>query len=80
MSYPIENVLNTIRKLERMGCAIAGTREERVPTIKIYPPPEGVFPTYGFMQQPPLAIPGPVECIAYLDGVRISWLAGGIEG
>ena len=72
-------VLRVISDLERRGCSIVGAASAPAPCVRINPPPPGVFDSWGFMQPPPKAAPGPVECIGYINRVRVAWWSGGVR-
>jgi hypothetical protein len=72
-------VLRVISDLERRGCRIVGAASTPAPCVRINPPPPGVFDAWGFIQPPPRSAPGPVECIGYINGVRVAWWSGGVR-
>ena len=72
-------VLRVISDLERRGCRIVGAASTPVPCVRINPPPPNAITSWGFLQPPPGAASYPVECITYLDGVRVAWWQGGVR-
>ena len=72
-------VLRVISDLERRGCRIVGAASTPVQFVRINPPPPGVFDAWGFIQPPPRSAPAPVECIGYINGVRVAWWQGGVR-
>lgn len=66
--------LGVIADLERAGCRITAARVLPMAAVHIDRPPAGLD-TWGHIQPPPRAVPGPVEHVAHLRGVRITWFA-----
>lgn len=71
-----DTVLDTIALLERAGCQVQGAAILPMPSIHINRPPADCH-TCGYVEPSPLVrrLRLPVPHYAYLDGVRITWLA-----
>jgi hypothetical protein len=75
----MNHVLSVIEHLERHGCQVVGAAVLPTAQVHINPPPAGVIRTYAYRDLPAGAWAAPVECVALLDGVRVSWWQGGVR-
>jgi hypothetical protein len=71
--------IGVIADLQLRGCQIIDARVLPHPAVTINPPPAGVIHTYAYRPLPKGAWAAPVECAAFINGVRVTWLAGGVR-
>lgn len=66
--------LEVVAELERHGYRVLGARVLPCAAVRVDRAPEGLD-TWGHLQPPPGAVRCPVEHVAYVRGVRVSWWA-----
>lgn len=71
--------LAVLGNLERKGCHVLSAHFLPRPAVRITPPPDGAIETFAFHPLPRGTWAAPVECSAIVQGVRVSWLAGGVR-
>jgi hypothetical protein len=71
--------LGVIADLERRGCRVVSAHVLPSPAVHINQPPAEAHWAYAFRPLPRGACPSPVECFANLNGVMVTWFAGGVR-
>jgi len=69
-----KETLAVVADLRRRGCRVQGARVLPSPAIRVDRPQRGVIETYAFRPRPRGTVPIPVECVAMINGVRVTWL------
>jgi len=73
------HTLAVLGSLERKGCHVLSARILPSPAVRISPPPAGAIGTYAFRPLPRGTWAAPVECTSLVEGVQVSWFAGGVR-
>jgi len=71
--------LAVICELERCGCRVVSAHVLPSPAVHITQPPASARWAYAFRPLPRGACNSPVECFSNLNGVLVSWFAGGVR-
>jgi len=72
------HTLAVLGDLERKGCRVLSARILPSPAVRISPPPAGAIGSYAFRPLPRGTWAAPVECHALVDGVKVTWMSGGV--
>ena len=68
------STLNVIEDLEACGCQVLSAAVLPIPAVRVDRPPQGLA-TWGHRSAVPWTIAYPLEHVATINGVRVTWQA-----